>query len=305
MTLEYSAPLPYDFVATKQDCSPDKEAVKQLQKEFGFEYSSVIGMLIYLMNTAYYLHFAISKLVKFNNLPGRVHFKVLKHLLMHLACNRLRCGVTFYSDVGRSPIYQLIKENTDASPKAPIIMFTDSSWQDCPDTGRSTGCYQIYQQGGIVEAASFVPNPVAMSSAESEYNAVAHAMQRCANVRQILQELSGNAPDTPLNIPVLCDSESALIIGQNNKDTKRTRHIQRLVHYVREALPHVCLMASRSWVPSTLLMWVPRTWQVMCCSLTLKLCTQLSFPDAMQSLKKSVEILLLYPIFILDIHMQA
>ena len=231
---KYSAPLPYDFVASRQDCSPDKEAVKNLQEEFGFEYPSVIGMLIYLMNTAYYLHFAISKLGKFNNLPGRRHFKALKHLLMHLACNRLRCGVTFYSDVARSPIYHLVKENAEANPNAPIIMFTDSSWQDCPDTGRSTGSYQIYQQGGIVEAACFVPNPVAMSSAEAEYNAVAHAMQRCANVRQVLQELSGNAPDAPLNIPVLCDSESALIIGQNNKDTKRTRHIERRIHYVRD-----------------------------------------------------------------------
>ena len=73
-----------------------------------------------------------------------------------------------------------------------------------------------------------------MSSAEAEYNAVAHAMQRCANVRQVLMELSGKAPDTSLNIPILCDSESALIIGQNNRDTKRIRHIQRRIHYVRD-----------------------------------------------------------------------
>lgn len=129
-----------------------------------------------------------------------------------------------------------MKENTDVRPDAPIVMFTDSSWQDCPDTGRSTGCYQIYQQGGIVDAASFLPNPVAMSSAEAEYNAVAYAMQRCANIRQIFQELNGNPPDAPLNIPIICDSESALIIGQNNKDTKRTRHIQRRIHYVRDGI---------------------------------------------------------------------
>ena len=199
----------YDFVATKKDCSPDIETVQKLQEKFGFEYASVIGMLIYLLNTVYFLHFVISKLGNFNAL----YFKAVKHLLMHLAYNRLKCGVTFYSGVTRSPIYQLVKENTDANPDAPIIMFTDSSWQDYPDTGRSTRCYQIYQQGGIVDAASFVPNPVAMSSAEAEYNAVAHAMQRCANVRQVLQELHGNAPDAPLNVPILCDSESTLIIG--------------------------------------------------------------------------------------------
>ena len=124
---KFSAPLPYDFVATKKDCSPDKECVRKLQEEFGFEYSSVIGMLIYLMNTGYYLHFAISKLGKFNALPGRVHFKALKHMIMHLVCNRLKLGVTFYSDVKRSPVYQLVKENSKANSDAPIIMFTDSS----------------------------------------------------------------------------------------------------------------------------------------------------------------------------------
>ena len=42
----YKAPLPYDFVATKEHCSPDKATVIALQEEFGFEYSSVIGMFI-------------------------------------------------------------------------------------------------------------------------------------------------------------------------------------------------------------------------------------------------------------------
>ena len=51
--LRYKSPLPYDFVATKEDCSPDKDAVRKLQEEFGFEYPSAIGMFIYLLNTAY------------------------------------------------------------------------------------------------------------------------------------------------------------------------------------------------------------------------------------------------------------
>ena len=142
-------------------------------------------------------------------------------------------------------MYQLVKENSKANPDAPIIMFTDSSWQDCPDTGRSTGSYQIYQQGGIVEAASFVPNPVAMSSAEAEYNAVAHAMQRCANVCQVLMELSGQDPDTPLNIPILCDSESALIIGQNNRDTKGPDTSKGASTMSEMDLRLACLMDSR------------------------------------------------------------
>ena len=52
----------------------------------------------------------------------------------------------------------------------------DSSWQDCPDTGRSTGAYIIFSQGGPVDFATFVPVPVAMSSAEAEINASANGI---------------------------------------------------------------------------------------------------------------------------------
>ena len=73
----YSAPLPHDFVASKKDRSEDYGQVQKLQEEFGFEYPSVIGMLIYLMNTGFLLHFPISKLGKFSTLPGRRHFKAV------------------------------------------------------------------------------------------------------------------------------------------------------------------------------------------------------------------------------------
>ena len=49
--------------------------------------------------------------------------------------------------------------------------FSDSSWQYCPDTGRITGAYIIFYQGGKIEHGTHVPVPVAQSSAESEYNA--------------------------------------------------------------------------------------------------------------------------------------
>ena len=84
---KYDTPLPHDFVATKKERSENYLEVLKLQEEFGFEYASVIGMLIYLMNTAFMLNFAISKLGKFNSLPGRKHFKALNHMLRYLRCH--------------------------------------------------------------------------------------------------------------------------------------------------------------------------------------------------------------------------
>ena len=53
--------------------------------------------------------------------------------------------------------------------------FSDSSSQDFPDTGRSTGAYIIFYQGGPIEHGTHVPGPVANSSVESDYNAACTA----------------------------------------------------------------------------------------------------------------------------------
>ena len=37
--------------------------------------------------------------------------------------------------------------------------FSDSSWKDCPDTGRSTGAYIIFYQGGTIDHGTHVPVP--------------------------------------------------------------------------------------------------------------------------------------------------
>ena len=64
----------------------------------------------------------------------------------------------------------LFEYNIDSS--VPLIAYSDSSWQDCPESGRSTGAYLIFMQGGVIDAASFMPDPVALSSAEAEYKHV-------------------------------------------------------------------------------------------------------------------------------------
>jgi hypothetical protein len=47
---------------------------------------------------------------------------------------------------------------------------SDSSWNDDADSIRSTGCFLIYYMGGIVDHSSNLPDPVAISLAEAEYN---------------------------------------------------------------------------------------------------------------------------------------
>ena len=53
--------------------------------------------------------------------------------------------------------------------------FSDSSWQDCPDTDRSIGAYITFYQGGPIDHGTHVPGPVSQSS--SEIITMHHAMQ--------------------------------------------------------------------------------------------------------------------------------
>ena len=113
--------------------------------------------------------------------------------------------------------------------------FSDSSWQDCPDTGRSTGAYIIFYQGGRIDHGTHVPGPVAQSSAESEYNAACTAGMYLPHFRMLIHELLNEDPDmVPKESPlIVSDSKSSMCMANNGKDTKHTRHIARRMHSVR------------------------------------------------------------------------
>ena len=65
---------------------------------------------------------------------------------------------------------------------------SDSNWQDCTYTGRSTGVYIIFYQGGPIDHGTHVPGPVAQSSSESEYNAACTAGMYLEHFRMLVHE---------------------------------------------------------------------------------------------------------------------
>ena len=77
-----------------------------------------------------------------------------------------------------------------------LIAFSDSSWQDCPDTGRSTGEYIIFYQGGPIYHGTHVPGPVSQSSTEIEYNEEFTAGMALAHFRMLIHELLNKYTDT-------------------------------------------------------------------------------------------------------------
>ena len=97
--------------------------------------------------------------------------------------------------------------------------FSDSSCQDCPDTGRSTRSYIIFYQGALIDHGTHVSESVAQSSVESEYNAACTAGMNLKHFRMLIYESLSKDPDVvPEEAPlIILDSKSAVCMDKNGK----------------------------------------------------------------------------------------
>ena len=73
--------------------------------------------------------------------------------------------------------------------------FSDSNWQYCPYTVRSTGVYIIFYQVGTIYHGTRVPVPATKSSSESEYNAACTTGMALAHSRMLIHSLLNKGPD--------------------------------------------------------------------------------------------------------------
>ena len=134
-----------------------------MTSEFNIHYRACIGSFVYLLYTIVDLSFAVHKLAKFSANPGKVHFEGLINLLRYIRVNKT-LGLKYYADTNNTPVTDLLK-TASIKTENHLIYFSDSSWQDFPDTGRSTGAYIIFYQGGPNDHVTHVPGPVSQSSA--------------------------------------------------------------------------------------------------------------------------------------------
>ena len=97
----------------------------------------------------------------------------------------------------------------------------------------------IIYMGGVVEHSSNMPDPVALSSAEAEYNEACLACMATAHLKQFLEDLELPFVEDKKSkkpIQIFIDNRSAVDMGASFRDTQRTRHMMRRYHYVREGV---------------------------------------------------------------------
>ncbi len=81
-----------------------------MQEEYGIEFSSCVGALLYFPYTRPDITYAVVKFAKYKRRPGEVHIEVLLQLLRYLRDN-MYLGLKFYSDITMSPITRLLSSN--------------------------------------------------------------------------------------------------------------------------------------------------------------------------------------------------
>ena len=118
------------------------------------------------------LTFTVQKLAKFSENPVKVYFEGLVHLLR-------------YIDMNDAPVYYMLRQDINKNDNH-LMAFSDSSWNDFPETVRITGACIIFYQCGEIDHITHVPGPVAQLRTESEYNASCTAGMTLAYFRMFI-----------------------------------------------------------------------------------------------------------------------
>jgi hypothetical protein len=239
---ERETPFPPDYIFSKDNrpvTDHDKLIIEKRNSRLPFR-SAVCTLLYLAYNTRADILFAVCKLAKACICPGELDYRALIWLFGYLK-RRPSYALKFYPDGTSNPVYDICTQHR--IPYSDLTVFSDASWQDCPDTGRSTIGYMIFHNGALIEANSTMPTPVAMSTSEAEYMAACSATMATAHIRMLLydmtylgtkqwRESTQRLPTIPSILMV--DNEATVQIAKNGKLTRKTRHIERRFHFVRQ-----------------------------------------------------------------------
>jgi hypothetical protein len=251
-----STPAPVDYVYTTKNRPETDEEKKEIERRYnGISMPSAVSSLLYAaLNTRCDILFIVNKLAKSANNPGMKDFEALMHVFGYLRKYSDR-AIKFYADPSESPAHKICARHKIETTH--IIGFSDSSWHDCPDSGRSTCGYKVFVQGGLIDAQSTLPIPVALSSAEAEYMGACHLGMMVCHLRDLQYDLDylgspthdaeeGTHPNAPTIL--LIDNQATVRMSKNYKVTNKNRHVARRWHFVRRG--NRDKLFSLCWIPA-------------------------------------------------------
>ena len=123
---------------------------------------------------------------------------------------------------------------------------TDADWVTDEKDRCSISGYCFYFLNSLVSWSSTKQKTVSLSSTESEYYAMTHAMKEALWIRLFL---TIHRLPIPQPFPLLCDNQSALALMESEAISSRSKHIDVRYHFIREHIAQGSFHTT--WIPTS------------------------------------------------------
>jgi len=161
------------------------------------------------------LSFALSCLSQFNNDPKEMHMNALKRILRYL-----RGTVDYCLEYKRR------------NPGVRVKCESDASWDRTEDAKSFTGLL-LYVDGNLIHWRSHKQSIVALSSTESELEAMLEGLKEIVWSSKLIQEI-GYAEE--ISGELCCDNLNAVKLANGGNFKTKSKLMNRKCHYIRETV---------------------------------------------------------------------
>ena len=179
-------------------------------------YASAVGSLVYLqICTRPDLAYIVGMLGRYQSNPGREHWIAAKRVFRYLQ---------------KTKDLMLTYRKSD---NLEIIGYSDSDYNKCLDTNRSTSGYVFMLAGGAISWKSAKQSLIASSTMEAEYIACFMACKQAVWLRNFGMELQIiDRVERPLRM--FCDNEAAVMLSNSEISSSSSKYIDVKFHKVKE-----------------------------------------------------------------------
>lgn len=217
-------PMLHGMALSKSQCPSSQKELEEMSR---VPYASAVGSIMYAMLcTRPDVSYALSMTSRYQANPGQSHWVAVKNILKYLR----RTKEMFLVFGG--------------SEELRVTGYSDASFQTDKDDCRSQSGFVFLLNGGAISWRSSKQDTVADSTTESEYIAASEAAKEAVWMKKFIQDL-GVVPSIANPIEIFCDNEGAVALAKEPRAHRRTRHIARKYHFIRDIIENGDIVVSR------------------------------------------------------------